>query len=89
MVQPEARALGQGLRGETAYFKNSREPVAIKADVEKVLQFADLTPEKVAEILEKYGNDDGIEKEINPQFFRAVQKQKILHLDFPEKCAEG
>ncbi|MDP3730976.1 MAG: hypothetical protein Q8R34_00570 [bacterium] len=46
--------------GETVYFKNSGEPVAIKAQVTKILQFSDLSPKKVKEILEKYGKDIGI-----------------------------
>lgn len=47
--------------GETVYFKNSGEPVTIKAKVAKVLQFADLSPKRVKEIFEKYGKDDGLE----------------------------
>lgn len=47
--------------GETIFFKDSGEPVTLKADVEKVLQFSDLTPDKVKEILEKYGNKIGIQ----------------------------
>lgn len=46
--------------GETVYFKDSGEPVTIKAEVEKVLQFSDLNPEKVREIFNQYGADDGI-----------------------------
>lgn len=46
--------------GEIIYFKDSGEPVTIKAEVEKVLQFADLTPKKVMELLEEYGKKDGI-----------------------------
>jgi len=47
--------------GETVYFKDSGEAITIKAEVDKVLQIADLTPDKVKEILEKHGKDDGIE----------------------------
>jgi|SRR3989344_2397276 len=47
--------------GETVYFKDSGEPVKIKAKVGKVLQFADLNSAKVGEILEKYGEEDGLE----------------------------
>jgi len=31
-------------KGETVYFKNSGEPVTIRTEVDKVVQFADLTP---------------------------------------------
>lgn len=43
--------------GDTVYFKNSGEPVTIKAIVSKVEQFADLTPPKIKEILEKINGD--------------------------------
>lgn len=46
--------------GETVYFKNSGEPVTIKAKVHKVLKFESLTPQKIKVILEKYGRADGI-----------------------------
>ncbi len=42
--------------GDTMYFKDSGEPVTIKASVTNVLQFEDLDPAKTEEILEKYGS---------------------------------
>jgi ASC-1-like (ASCH) protein len=47
--------------GDVVYFKNTGEAVSVRADVSKVLSFEDLTPDKVREILEKYGKDDGID----------------------------
>jgi len=41
--------------GDVVYFKDSGEPVTAKADVERVLEFSDLTPQKVDYILKKYG----------------------------------
>jgi len=41
--------------GEIIYFKESGEPVTIKAEVEKVLQF-ELSPEKVRELLVEFGS---------------------------------
>jgi len=46
--------------GETVYFKESGSPVTIKTEVEKVLQFSNLTPNKVKELLNKYGENIGI-----------------------------
>lgn len=43
---------------DTIYFKDSGEPVTVKAKVVKVLQFANLTPEKTGQILAKYGKAD-------------------------------
>lgn len=46
--------------GETVYFKDSGEPVSLKATVEKVLQFENLNPKKVKEILDEWGSEGGI-----------------------------
>ncbi len=46
--------------GETIYFKDSGEPVSIRAEVEKVLQFENLSPEKVKEILDEWGGEGKI-----------------------------
>lgn len=68
--------------GETVYFKDSGDSVKIKAEVSRVLQFAGLTPRKVKEILDEYGNDDGIEKEKIPKFFEKFKNKKYCVLIF-------
>jgi len=45
--------------GEIIYFKESGEPVTIKAEVEKALQF-ELSPEKVRELLIEFGGEGKI-----------------------------
>lgn len=67
---------------ETIYFKDSGEPVSIKAEVEKVFQFSDLNAKKVNNILEKYGDDDGIEKEKIPEYFERFKNKKYCLLVF-------
>lgn len=52
---------GKIKEGEIIYFKDSGEPVTMKAEVEKILQFSDLMSEKVRKILDKYGKEIGIE----------------------------
>ena len=42
--------------GETIYFKDSGEPVTVRASVAKFLQF-ELTQKKVLEILKQYGRE--------------------------------
>lgn len=74
--------------GDIVYFKNSGEPVKIKAEVEKVLQFSDLNPKKVREILGKYGKDDGLEKEKIPEFFERFKNKKYCILVFLKNVAE-
>jgi hypothetical protein len=41
--------------GDRVYFKDSGKPVNVRVGVERVLQFSDLTPGKVSEILKEYG----------------------------------
>lgn len=69
-------------QGETVYFKDSGEPIRIKAKVKKVIQFTDLTPKKVKEILDKYGKDDGIEEEKIPEFFEKFKDKRYCMLIF-------
>jgi ASC-1-like (ASCH) protein len=47
--------------GDAIYFKDSGCPVTLKARVECVLQFEDLTPEKVQTIIMQYGRQDGLD----------------------------
>ncbi len=75
-------------KGETVYFKDSGEPVRIKAEVSKVVQFADLTPKKVKEILDEYGKDDGIEKEKTAEFFERFKNKKYCILIFLKNSAK-
>jgi hypothetical protein len=79
---------GQIKAGETIYFKDSGEPVSIRAQVKKILQFSDLNLHKVREILEEYGNDDGIEKEDIENYFEMFKDKKycmLIFLENPQK----
>ena len=69
-------------KGEVIYFKDSGEPVKIKAEVSKVMQFSGLTPKKVKEILDKYGKDDCIKREKIPEFFQRFENKKYCILIF-------
>lgn len=68
--------------GETIYFKDSSQPVSVKAQVQKVISFSDLTPQKVQQILNKYGKDDGIEKNQIPKFYNLFKDKKYCLLIF-------
>ena len=74
--------------GEIVYFKDSGEPVRLVAEVEKVMQFSNLTPKKVKEILNKYGKDDGIEQEKIPDFFNRFKDKKYCMLIFLKNPVE-
>lgn len=65
--------------GDIIYFKNSGEPVTVKTGVSDVLQFSDLTPIKVKEILAEYGQRDGLpEEEINKYYEMFKDKNYCL-----------
>jgi ASC-1-like (ASCH) protein len=54
-------------KGDTIFFKNSGEPVTVKAKVKSVKEFEFLQPQKVREILKNYGaigklNFDNVQK---------------------------
>ncbi len=68
--------------GDTVYFKNSGEPVKIAADVEKVIQMDGLDEGKVREILEEYGERDGIEKSHRRFYFDAFRDKAYCMLIF-------
>lgn len=76
------RPWGSIKEGETIYFKDAGEPVKIKAEVSKVMQFTDLNPNRAKEILDEYGKDDGIEKEKIPEFFERFKDKKYCMLIF-------
>ena len=74
--------------GDTIYFKNTGEPVTLKAEVDKTLQSSDLTSKKVAELLKKYGKDIGLQKEQIPSFAAKNKHKKyciLIFLKNPQK----
>ncbi len=66
--------------GETVYFKDSGDPVTLKATVGKVLSFSDLTPLKVKQILEEYGGKDGIGISDIDRFYERFKHKKYCLL---------
>lgn len=69
---------------DTVYFKNSGEPVSAKAKVFKVLQFSNLTADRVRKILNEYGQKDGIEKKDIQKYFQMFKNKKYCLLVFVE-----
>lgn len=69
-------------KGDTVYFKNSGELVILKAKVEDVLQFQNLTPKKVKEILNKYGRKDGIGVDEINKYYKMFKDKKYCLLIF-------
>jgi len=73
---------GKIKKGDFVYFKDSGELVSIKAEVRKVISFSGLNSKKVKEILNKYGKDDGIEKNEMKKFFSLFKDKKYCLLIF-------
>lgn len=68
--------------GETIYFKDSGGKIKVKAIVEQVIQFSDLTSEKVKEILNTYGPNIGIGIDNIHPFFERFKDKKYCILIF-------
>lgn len=78
------------VRGDTVYFKDSGEPVRIKAKVDKVIQVSGLTPGKVRKILKEYGKDDGIERRLLNKYFEMFKDKNyciLIYLEKPQAIA--
>jgi ASC-1-like (ASCH) protein len=68
--------------GDTVYFKDSGEPITVKAEVEKVTAFSGLTPGRVRGILHEYAGPDGLEKHEIPRFFEMFRDKRYCMLIF-------
>lgn len=69
-------------KGDVVYFKDSGEPVTVKAEVSEVKQFSSLTPVKVRNILHKYGELDGIERHEIAKYFEMFRNKRYCILVF-------
>jgi len=68
--------------GETVYFKNGGEPVSVRAEVDKVLRFADLNPRGIKRIIGQYGNKLGIGEDKLEQFYQMFKNKRYCILVF-------
>lgn len=72
-------------KGDRVFFKDSGEPVTVQTCVRNVLQFSNLTPLKVHEILFRYGEEDGISAHEISQYEKMFRDKKYCILVFLEK----
>jgi len=75
---------GKVREGETIYFKDAGEPITVKATVSHVLELDSLGPGRVREILEFYGEDDGISDAEIPQYEALFSDKQYCVLIFME-----
>ena len=69
-------------KGEIIYFKDSGKEVTAQATIANVIQFSELTPEKVHEILQKYRRSIGIIQEDLPFFYNLFKEKRYCILIF-------
>jgi len=69
-------------QGDIVYFKDSGEPVSVKAGVSKVLQFENLNKNKRKGILDKYAKTDLGVKELTPEIKNYVFNKNYCILIF-------
>lgn len=67
---------------DIVYFKNSGELVSVKATVSDVLAFSDLTPKKVSDILNDYGQKDGIARSDLDKYYEMFRDKNYCLLIF-------
>lgn len=75
---------GKVREGEIVYFKNAGEPITAKARVSHVLEFDELSSERIDYILDFYGEDDGISAEELPRFRELFREKQYCVLVFLE-----
>jgi len=68
--------------GDVVYFKDFGEPVSVRAEIVKVLQFDSLTAEKTEQILSEYGKADLGTSHIMPEIREYVTGKNYCILVF-------
>jgi ASC-1-like (ASCH) protein len=68
--------------GDRIFFKDSGDPVIVKAEVSDVKQFSDLDQNRIKELLETYSEDDGIERHEIMKYYRLFKDKKYCILVF-------
>ena len=71
---------GRTSPGDSIYFKNSGEPVTIQAKISRIINFSDLTPEKVQTILKNHSKELGLDEPDIPRFFDMFKDKKYCIL---------
>lgn len=82
------RPWGNIEKDDIVYFKDSGEPITIKCKVKKVLQFENLSPQKVKKIINRYGGADGLGIRDKKRFIKFFKNKKyclLIFLKDPQK----
>ena len=68
--------------GDTVYFKNTGEPVTVRANVARVVRLEKLSPMRVKAALHKYGKADGIAARDLNVYYRKFEDKRYALLIF-------
>lgn len=82
MVYASERSLGKIIPGDIVYFKDSGEPVTLRAIAADVLQFDNLTPARVNALLQQYGNQHGLTSADIPHYYELFKNKRYCMLIF-------
>jgi len=72
-------------RGDTVYFKNSGEPVTARAKVSNVIQFENLSPKIITNIVKKYGKAICLQDANYKKWVNGKKYCILIFLKNPEK----
>lgn len=72
-------------KGDIVFFKNSGQKVTAKATVENVLQFEKLSKNKILKIINKYGNEIGLNSKRISQLILKKNYVILIFLKNPKK----
>jgi hypothetical protein len=75
---------GKVKEGELVYFKDAGEPIMARATVSHVLEFDGLNPQRLSDILDFYGEDDGIAAQDMPYYEALFRDKQYCVLVFLE-----
>ena len=84
----KCRPWGRIKKGDMVYFKDAGALVSAAAEVTRVEEIADLSPQKMQEILGRYGAAIGIRRAHIPSFFSTLKNKKyciLIHLKNPRR----
>lgn len=76
--------------GDVIYFKDSGEPIRLRAQVAKIHTYTNLVPQQVQALLEEYGEACGIEPHQIPTYYARFQHKRyaiFLFLKNPQRIA--
>jgi ASC-1-like (ASCH) protein len=76
--------------GDTVYFKDSGEPIRLRAQVAKIHTYENLVPQQVQALLDEYGAACGIEVDQLANYYARFQHKRyaiFIFLKHPQRIA--